>query len=279
MFGACAHGPVLDASPVTICAYVRFAGAIGSLKWKGIEFIDHHDHGRELQTAVTYDDLGEGENPTEAGAVADRGAPISSSLLLGMKAAGATLTTTARMAFWKPFHGARLSSALLSKKVTIGWHGLPNVIQYDVALKVAETHSRVAFEALTAYMPASFGQFYTYHARHLTPLPSPSGNLAMAHQPQPIIVLDQRHGVAMGIFSADSPKFYASGVFAGYGVSKWSVFFEETPAPAASTYSHEILLAVGTLPEVEHAMDAMEAPMTASAGDNAPAKAGRAKPK
>src|SRR5581483_12238088 len=201
MFGACVHGPAFDAAPVQICAYVRFAGAIGSLKWKGIEFIDHRDHGRELQTAVTYDNLAEAENPTEAGAGSDRGNPISSSLLLGMKATGATLATTARMAFWKPFHGQRLSTALLSKNVTVGWRGLPNVIKYDVSLRVGEAHSRIAFEALTAYMPASFDQFYTYRARHLTPLPSPPGDLAMAHQPQPIIVLDHVHGVALGIWS------------------------------------------------------------------------------
>src|ERR1700757_3591251 len=103
MFGACVHGPAFEGSPVQVCAYVRYAGAIGSLKWKGIEFIDHHDHGRELQTAVSYDNLGEGENPTEAGAGSDRGDPISSSLLLGMKSSGPTLTTRTRMAYWKPY--------------------------------------------------------------------------------------------------------------------------------------------------------------------------------
>ena len=31
MFGPCVHGPAFEASPIQICAYVRFAGAIGSL--------------------------------------------------------------------------------------------------------------------------------------------------------------------------------------------------------------------------------------------------------
>ena len=256
MFGPCVHGPAFEASPIQICAYVRFAGAIGSLKWKGIEFIDHHDHGRELQTAVSYDSLGEGENPTEAGARSDGGAPISSSLLLGMKALGPTLATTSRMAFWKPFHGAKLSKTLLSKKVSIGWHEFPNVVQYDVSLRVAETHTRVAFEALTAYLPASFDQFYTYRAGHLTPLSSPPGELAMAHQLKPIIVADRRHWVAMGIVSLE-PALYGNGVFTNYHVTKWNVFFDEKPASPPATYSHEILLAIGTLSDVERAMDAM----------------------
>src|SRR5271165_5163676 len=127
MFGVCVHGPAFDASPVQICAYVRFSGAIGSLKWKGIEFINHSDHGRELQTAVAYDGLGEAENPTEAGAGSDRGDPMSSSLLLGMKAVGgSSLVTTTRMAYWKPLRGQNLSKTLLSKNVTVGWRTFPN---------------------------------------------------------------------------------------------------------------------------------------------------------
>jgi hypothetical protein len=260
MFGTCVHGPAFDASPVQVCAYVRHAGAVGSLKWKGIEFINRSDHGRELQSAVSYDGLGEADNPTEAGSQDDGGQPISSSLFFGIKSAGANLATKARMAFWKPFRGQTISTTFLAKDVTVGWQGFPNVVKYDVSIRVGEAHSRIGFEALTGYMPPSFDQFYTYRAKHLTPLASPSGDLAMAHQPLPIIVVDRKRGVAMGIWSAQPPRFYASGVFTSQRVAKWSVFFDETPAPAPATYAHEILLAVGKLTDVERAMDAMHAP-------------------
>ena len=176
-----------------------------------------------------------------------------------MKTAGGSLATTVRMAFWKPFRARKVSTAFLSKNITVGWHGFPNVIKYDVSIKVGEAHSSIAFEALTGYMPSSFDQFYTYRAKHLGALPSPSGDLAMAHQQLPIIVVDRKHGVAMGVWSK-VPTLYSNGVFTHYRVTKWNVFFNETPTPPPAIYSHEILLAIGRLADVERAMDAMEAP-------------------
>src|SRR4051812_29750731 len=49
----------------------RNAGAISSVVYRGIEHIDQTDHGRELQSAVQFDGLGECWNPTEAGSAAD----------------------------------------------------------------------------------------------------------------------------------------------------------------------------------------------------------------
>ena len=54
-------------SQLTISTSARLAGAIGSLTWNGIEFINQDDHGRELQSASSFDGLGECFNPTEAG--------------------------------------------------------------------------------------------------------------------------------------------------------------------------------------------------------------------
>ncbi|MDB5036802.1 MAG: hypothetical protein JWQ35_330 [Bacteriovoracaceae bacterium] len=53
--------------PMTIRTSNQFAGAIYSLTWAGKEFINHDDHGRELQSAISFDGYGECLNPTEAG--------------------------------------------------------------------------------------------------------------------------------------------------------------------------------------------------------------------
>lgn len=78
----------------------RFAGAISSLTYRNVQYVDVADHGREIQSAVQVDDLGECFNPTEAGSEADRRAATSSSLLLSISNTGNVLRTVTRPAFW-----------------------------------------------------------------------------------------------------------------------------------------------------------------------------------
>ncbi len=65
----------IGGKPLVIRTTSRLAGAIDSVKWDGVEFIDSHDHGRQLQSAINADVDGvfhvECYNPTEAGSVAD----------------------------------------------------------------------------------------------------------------------------------------------------------------------------------------------------------------
>jgi len=64
---------LIGGKPLVIRTTSRLAGAIDSLKWDGVEFIDSHDHGRQLQSAISADVNGvfhvECYNPTEAGSV------------------------------------------------------------------------------------------------------------------------------------------------------------------------------------------------------------------
>ena len=60
-------GPAFAGSPVIIQTLGQFDGAIVSLTWNGVEFIDHYDHGRELQTSVHYGPIEEDEAGTQAG--------------------------------------------------------------------------------------------------------------------------------------------------------------------------------------------------------------------
>ena len=48
------RGPALG-SEIVVTTTSRLAGAIHSLQWKGKEFIDSHDHGRQLQSASNLD--------------------------------------------------------------------------------------------------------------------------------------------------------------------------------------------------------------------------------
>src|SRR4051812_35251879 len=59
-------------SEIVVTTTDRLAGAVHSLTWDGVEFIDSHDHGRQLQSAAGFDGGKPGFhaecfNPTEAG--------------------------------------------------------------------------------------------------------------------------------------------------------------------------------------------------------------------
>ena len=92
-------GPMHGAT-LTIRTSARTAGAIDSLTWRGKEFINSFDHGRELQSASSFDGYGECLNPTEAGSAKDGAGQTTSSRLLDSRADGHTLATTIEMAYW-----------------------------------------------------------------------------------------------------------------------------------------------------------------------------------
>ncbi len=91
-------------SDIVVTTTARLAGAIHSLTWNGKEFIDSTDHGRQLQSAASFDNDrehgAETFNPTEAGSRDDGAGDHSSSKLLRLRAEGSELETTMRMAFW-----------------------------------------------------------------------------------------------------------------------------------------------------------------------------------
>ncbi len=166
---------------IVLHASQRTAGAIDSIKFRGKEFVNAYDHGREWQSAVSYDGFGECLNPTEAGSSKDGTGPDSSSQLLDARAKDTILATTVRMAYWlapdepykaacgqhKDIHAAQnkevVATDTLLKRVTVGYRDMPNVIDYLVTLNVGEPHDSVVFEALTGYMPLEFSLFLTFN--------------------------------------------------------------------------------------------------------------------
>ena len=265
-------------SEIVITTTSRLAGAIHSLTWNGREFIDSADHGRQLQSASNFDVgsqfIPETFNPTEAGSRIDGVGPNSTSVLHALTAKGNVLSTENQMAFWlqpdeKSFGNSAknttaLSNHLLKKRVTIGMHGLPHAIGYDVTFTVPkrEHHRYAQFEAVTGYMPPAFSKFWTYDLTKKKLLSLSDGP---GEQSLPVIfsTMDRQH--AMGVWSPGQPsKGFEQ---AGYGrfrfeaekVVKWNCVFRETHPTGvpARDYSYRCYVLVGSLKNVTDTINAL----------------------
>lgn len=265
------------ASDIVVTTSARTAGAIASLTWDGKEFIDAADHGRELQSAVSFDNdadhNAETYNPTEAGSRADGAGEKSSSKLLRIRADGAELETAARMAFWlapgeksdgQPARNDRvLSDVIVSKRVRIGCEDLPHAIEYQVTFTLPkdEKYRSAQFEALTGYMPAEFGRFWALDGEGaLAELSDGPGE-----RPRPVVLSTTDGGHAMGVYSPDQPSRGYEAV--GYGrfrfkeekVNKWNCVFRvrDPDGLAAGDYRFRVFVAVGTLDDVKATLAAL----------------------
>lgn len=269
-----------SSSEIIVTTTDRLSGAIHSLTWGGKEFVDSHDHGRQLQSAASFDCAAVGEfwaeryNPTEAGSRANGIGEKSSSKLLRLGVEGTELTTTTQMAFWlapgeKSFgrpalNDKMLSDHLLSKRVCVGYKKLANVIEYEVTftLPKGERHTYAQFEALTGYMPPEFALFWKF-------LPD-SGKLeelddGPGEQGFPVVFATEGKTHAMGVFSPDQPS--RGHEKAGYGrfrfnaekVVKWNCVFRvrNDKGIAAREYRYRMFVAVGTLEDVQQALAAL----------------------
>ncbi|MDG1896516.1 MAG: hypothetical protein P8J37_16555 [Fuerstiella sp.] len=258
-------------SEIVITTTSRLAGAIDSLTWAGQEFIDSHDHGRQLQSASNLDAgarmISETFNPTEAGSRFDGAGPVSTSRLLRLIAEGHTLQTTTQMAFWlRPREKSagnpaknttELSNHLLKKRVTIGYRDMPNVLQYDVTfgLPANEHHRYAQFEAVTGYLPDTFSRFYSFNPATGTVNALSDGP---GEQSKPVILSTQSGSHAMGIYSPDQPS--PGYEHAGYGrwrfipqkVVKWNCVFRirNDDGLEPGDYSYRSLVIIGELDAV-----------------------------
>jgi len=269
-------------SEIVIRTTARLAGAVHSLTWNGKEFIDSVDHGRQLQSAASFDQAGElgaqaGDfwaecyNPTEAGSRRDGAGDKSSSRLISLAADGGELRTTTQMAFWlapgekssgrAALNDRTLSRHTVSKRIRIGHEQLANVLDYQVTFSVPpdERHLFAQFEALTGYMPAEFREFWKFvpATGKLEPLDDGPGEQAF-----PVVLATAGGTHAMGIFSPDQPS--AGFAAAGYGrfrfatekVVKWNCVFRvrEPMGIKAGDYRYQMFVAIGTLEDVRQAL-------------------------
>lgn len=270
----------VNGAPLTISADVKkFAGAISSLTYRGVEYINVGDHGRQLQSASTFDDLGECFNPTEAGSRDDGNKPASTSKLLGVRASGNMLRTRVAMAFWlapgtdyqamcspaskasSAQNSTLVSNHILEKTVTIGQPGNPHAIGYHIAFTIGENHRSANFEASTAYLPPRFSMVLSYNPSSgaLQPLDA-SYTGGITNQPVIIATPDGRN--ALGVFGQKAGPLGSTKAFYAYyefpDVSKWSCVFQATNLKAGSKYSFDCPIAVGTVDEVVAAINKAE---------------------
>ena len=250
----------------------RVAGAIHSFKFRGKEYIDSFDHGRQLQSASNLNMgkkfIPEVFNPTEAGSEFDGKGPKSSSKLLFLEVKDEELVTKNQMAFWiRPgmkshgnlaYNTAELSNHLLQKQVRFGFMGLEQVLNYRVTFSVPEKegHTYAQFETLTGYMPWEFQQFLRWNPeqKKLVPLDKQSGE-----QPFPVVLATEDGKHAMGVVSLRKSKNmtgpgYGRFYFPNDKVVKWNCVYrlQDKDGLQAGDYSFRMLVPFGTVVEVEN---------------------------
>lgn len=259
-------------STIVITTTPRLAGAIDSLKWNGHEFINSTDHGRQLQSACSFDNTPEANaetfNPTEAGSRHDGAGTNTTSRLLEIAANGNHLHTRTQMAFWLA-PGERsegqlarntnvLSDCVLTKDVTIGFGRWPQALDYRVTFSVpaGAHHVSAQFEALTGYMPEEFSRFWEFDPEtgKLQPLSDGPGEIK-----NPVVLATPDGNFAMGIFAPPQSQPDTSGPnfgrwkFDWAHVVKWNCVYRvrDPQGIRAGDYSYQMLVPIGTLAQVE----------------------------
>ena len=267
----------IGGKPLVIRTTSRLAGAIDSVKWDGVEFIDSHDHGRQLQSALNADVDGvfhvECYNPTEAGSVVDALGPKSTSRLEFLSTKDGILTTRTRMAFWlapgmkSGGHLAQnttlLSGHVLNKQVRIGRPGMDHVLDYKVTFDLPSDrpHKFLQFEALTGYMPWSFSEELRFDAKTetLVPLPRQDGE-----QRDPVVLSTPSGSHAMGVFTPERPRAGQPAV--GFGrfkfehekVVKWNCVFRlRQDKPIPPHHSFQLYVVIGTREDCRRTLAAL----------------------
>ena len=270
------------ASDIVITTTSRVAGAIHSLNWNGMEFVDSLDHGRQLQSACSFDLARSGPfwaecfNPTEAGSQLDHTGNKTTSRLTAHVARDNFLATKSQMAFWlapgekssgRPaLNTTTLSNHHFGKIVRIGHAGLPHAIEYRATFESpqGEKHTLGQYEALTGYMPPVFSRFLTWN-----PSTGKTADLndGPGEQSQPIIFTTSDEQHAMGIYTPEMPSSpsdkptYGRFRFPREKVVKWNCVFRIRNATGIDLtgVSLRMFVCVGSLTDVVTTQNALHA--------------------
>ncbi|MEM8539733.1 MAG: peptidoglycan-binding domain-containing protein [Pseudomonadota bacterium] len=271
---------IVSGDPVYLRVSTQFAGAVDSLVWRGKQFINIYDHGRQISYAWQMDKHGECLNPTEPGSASDLFEPRSTSILKNLcQPEPNKLSTSTQAAYWtapgetgfcdsgtkQAVNKKALSDHTLNKEITIGYQGIENAILFDATLKLPRDHSWLGLEFPTAYLTSEFNTFWRYDPQRKAlersqsePAQAPwsfsntggfppiiateDGQYALgAYTDHPIIAYEQHR------YEVTNPNDTTS---------KWNIVLHETPAPAGD-YRYETFAIIGTLEDVTRAMDAL----------------------
>jgi hypothetical protein len=254
-------------STIRLETSARFAGSVASIVFRGKQFVDVHDHGRELQSASSFDGFGECFNPTEAGSLVDDVKETTSSKLLTAKSGPNWIETKTDMAFWLPpnydyVHQCGQSPGtthavnktitgghILDKRIQLGEGGIANVIGDHVTYTVPEAHRSGTFEAATIYTPSDFSRRYVLNFG--------TGNVeptsVFGEQEYPVILATADGKYAVGVFSPWQPQRpgHGYGTFTFPNTNKLNCVYRENSIAAGQKFNYLCELVVGTLDEVK----------------------------
>jgi hypothetical protein len=164
----------LSAGGVTLESNAVAGGTTWRWFWNGVEFLNHADYGREIQSAFYYGTR-QDVNPNEAGDSLTfpfldpsirHGSP-----LLQFENQDTMQVTRAVPLDWDPTlhggdqdHPAIWENMVLGKDLTLNFNNLGAVAKYTTHLVLpASTHGTLAMPA--GYLVSSFNRYWTYDAR------------------------------------------------------------------------------------------------------------------
>ena len=254
----------ISGEPLQLQAGRGFAGAVSSIRFRGREFIDAADHGRELQGAVQF---GSGEclNPTLAGASRDPPG-LSSSELLSVSVSPGHYRAATRMAFWaRPgatcslspgaqgvaLNRSAVSDLVYSQEMTPGFEGHANAVLVRIDIHTPQAYPPASVEVLTGYMPPAFDSFSRYDAQSGWFRPDSALAEASGERDTPLVLSTSDGRAAMGVVGLPAsvePRY------AGYhapDVGKWSLVYHEATPFGAGEHRYACIWVIGTRREVE----------------------------
>jgi alpha-tubulin suppressor-like RCC1 family protein len=176
------NGPALGHT-LSVGTSTKYAGAVSSIKWANKEFINNWDHGRQLSPNYQFFNRFICYNPYETGSLQDGDKPTSTSRLLSFAASDKQIESRTQMAWyysqfvqnprpdehcgdsanWLPVtpYTSPLSNYEVRKIVTVGFAGIPNVIEYLTNVFIPEP----VLEGInypTAVLNGEFSSIWSY---------------------------------------------------------------------------------------------------------------------
>ena len=243
-----------------------FAGAVSSIRFRGVEYVDAADHGRLLQGAIAFDAQLECLNPTLAGASSDARRRTTSRRLFA-EAGDGTYASVTRMAYWlrpaqrctwpdgrKPaaVNRTRLSDVVYSQRHTFGWAGVPNAVLAEIAYTTGVERRSAVVEALTLYSTDAFVAFHRFDPATGRLTADAVDPMAGTEGPLPVVVSTADGEHAFGLLSLDPGASYGRSVPAG--VAKINLVYRPPGPYRAGEHRYRAVWAIGTREEVRAAL-------------------------
>lgn len=270
----------VNGAPAEITLARSYGGAVVSFTYRGQQYVKNHadtgeiSYGRSLQSAANFDQAGECFNPTEAGGRYDKGKERSTSEMLSWSKTENSISSKADMAFYSApdtthkrgcgpsretkatINTTYRAGYLLSKTITFGVGGVPNVLDYQATYHVPESRTHGRFVPASMHLPQEFKRGYTWTASGGLK-PFTQKNFRSKDELIVIATGDERH--AMSIISP-SPRGQH-----WYGVRFWPQTVALRPVyqlgrdTPKGDYAFREYIVFGTLKEVVAALEALSA--------------------